>query len=165
MICFVLIQISYGQTYTDDDATDNDSVTLDGTNVSTGFFNSFFDNNQNQSNPVQGSSVFLVQVGENNQARVAVAAQSSDINVLQNGNDNDVNLTYQVASVFTELQQNGNNNYILDYSIDSEQDISIDLKQNGDNLNFERFGTNEISKNIKFTQTAASPTIIIRSFK
>lgn len=164
VLCFVITQESFSQTYAADDASDNESVTLNGTDVSEGVFNSFFNTTQNQNTPVQGSSVFLSQIGDDNFAKVSVAAQSSDINISQNGNDNDVNLTYQVNSVFTDLQQNGDNNYILDYSINANQNISLDLQQNGDNLNFERFGTNEMSKDIKFTQTAASPTIIIRSF-
>lgn len=164
VLCFLVTQLSLGQTYSSEEESNNEAVTLNGTNVSEGVFNSFFDTNT-ASTPVQGSAVFLTQIGEDNQARVRVSAQASDINILQNGNDNDVNLEYQVKSVFTDLQQNGNNNYILDYSIETNQEISLDLKQNGDNLTFERFGTNEISKNIKFTQTTASPIIIIRSFK
>ncbi|WP_299889228.1 hypothetical protein [uncultured Lacinutrix sp.] len=164
VICFLCAQISVSQTYSDD-VNDNESVTVNGTNVSAGVFNSFFNAPQSITTAPQGSSVFLTQIGESNQATVAVAAQTSDINVLQNGNDNDANLIYQVKSVFTDLQQNGDNNYVLDYAIDTNQDVSLDLQQNGDNLNFERFGTNQMSKNIKFTQTAASPTIIIRSFK
>ena len=117
-LCFLVTQLSLGQTYSSEEESNNEAVTLNGTNVSEGVFNSFFDTNT-ASTPVQGSAVFLTQIGEDNQARVPVSAQASDINILQNG----------------------------------------------DNLTFERFGTNEISKNIKFTQTTASPTIIIRSFK
>ncbi|WAC01809.1 hypothetical protein N7U66_18290 [Lacinutrix neustonica] len=164
VFCFLVMQISVGQTYSSEDPNTNETVTLNGTNVSEGVFNSFFDTNSAPTTR-PGSAVFLTQIGEDNNARVQVVAQASDINIVQNGNDNDVNLKYQVKSVFTDLYQNGNNNYITDYSIETNQDISLNLKQNGDNLNFERFGTNEISKNIKFTQTAASPTIIIRSFK
>lgn len=163
VVCFLVTQVSMAQTYSEEES-DNESVVLNNTTVSEGVFNSFFNPSTAQTTPVQGRSVFLTQIGEGNQVRVAVSAQTSDIKVLQNGDNNDVNLKYQVKSVFTDLQQNGNNNYILDYSIDPNQEVSLDLKQNGDNLNFERFGTNEISKNIKFTQTAASPTIIIRSF-
>lgn len=161
---FLLIQICLGQTYSSENQSANETVELNGTNVSEGVFNSFFETN-NSTTPTQGSAVFLTQIGEDNNTSVQVIAQASDINIVQNGNDNDVQLKYQVKSVFTDLYQNGNNNYILDYSIETDQDISLNLKQNGDNLNFERFGTNEISKNIKFTQTEASPTIIIRSFK
>ena len=48
--------------------------------------------------------------------------------------------------------------------IDANAEISLNLIQNGDNLKFDKFGSNSITKNIKFTQTEASPTIIIRSF-
>ncbi len=163
VLCFLVTQVSLGQTYSSEEESNNEEMTLNGVNVSEGEFNSFFATNTAAAQ-VQGSSLFLTQIGEGNQARVQVSAQDSDINILQNGNDNDVNLNYEVKSVFTDLQQKGNNNYILDYSFDTTQEISLDLKQNGDNLSFERFGTNEMSKNIKFTQSAASPTIIVRSF-
>ncbi|WP_055435845.1 hypothetical protein [Lacinutrix algicola] len=165
VLCFLVIQESFSQTYAaDNDTSNSETVTLNNTDVSEVVFNSFFNTTPNQNIPVQGSSVFLSQIGDDNLAKVRVSAQASDINIEQNGNDNDVNLTYKVKSVYADLQQNGDNNYILDYSINVNQDISLDLQQNGDNLNFERFGTNELSKNIKFKQTAASPTIIIRSF-
>lgn len=164
VILFSVAQVS-GQTYSEEQETESEAVTLNGTSVSEGMFSSFFNTNNNQTTAVEGSSVFLTQIGEANKARVAVSAEASDINVLQNGNQNEVDLQYDVKTVAADLEQNGDNNYLLDYTIDPSQNISLDVTQNGDNLNFERFGTNELSKNIKFTQTAASPTIIIRSFK
>lgn len=160
-------QISWSQNYSDDeDDTEETTVTeVNGTNVSPTFFNSFFDTAPNAKlATVQGNSVFIRQIGESNLVAASVQSNASDINLNQNGDFNDVRLVYNVNKVVADLNQNGDNNQIKDYVLDTSADISLDLTQNGDNLKFERFGSNEISKNIKFTQTAASPTIIIRSF-
>lgn len=164
-LSFIVIQVSFGQTYAADEGDTGSVEPAKLKGISQGVYTSLFNTAQSRASEVQGRSVILSQIGDDNTTKIAVSAQSSDIRIKQNGNDNDVNLTYQAKSVFTDLKQNGNNNFISDYAINPDQDISLDLQQNGSNLNFERFGTNELSKNIKFTQSAASPTIIIRSFK
>lgn len=164
-VLFFIAHISIGQTYSGDSNKTNKEETLKEANVSSGLFNSYFNTTANKASAVNGSSVFLKQIGQDNQAKIQVASKATDINILQNGNDNDVNLNYDVKTVSTTLQQNGNNNYVIDNVINPTEDVSLQLKQNGSNLNFERFGSNELSKNIKFNQTSASPTVIIRSFK
>jgi len=161
-------QISYSQSYSDDDDDDDSQETvteLNGENVSPEFFTSFFNTAPDPKlATVQGNSVFIRQIGESNLVGASIQSNASDVNIAQNGDENDVRLIYNVDKVVADLTQNGNSNGIKDYVIDPNAEISLNLTQNGDNLKFERFGTNEISKNIKFTQTAASPTIIIRSF-
>jgi len=164
-VFFLIAQFGFGQTYSEKSIKNNKEEVLKEANVSAGMFNSYFNSPVNNAPNIQGSSVFLKQIGQSNITKVRVLSQATDINVLQNGNDNDVNLTYDVNTVSTKLQQNGNNNYVIDNVVNPNQDVSLQLKQNGNNLNFERFGSNELSKNIKFNQTSASPTVIIRSFK
>lgn len=163
-LCFFVTQLSSGQTYSSEEESNNETITLNGTTVSESLFNSFFDTNR-ASSPVQGSGVFLTQIGEDNQARVQVSAQASDINILQKGDDNFANLEYKVNTVISNVSQNGNSNSIKDYVYNVENDISLQLQQEGDNLYFERFGTNELTKSLQFRQTEASPIIIIRSFE
>ncbi len=86
VLCFLVTQVSLGQTYSSEEENNNEAITLNGTNVSEGEFNSFFATNT-ASAPVRGSAVFLTQIGEDNQARVRVSAQASDINIRQNGNE------------------------------------------------------------------------------
>lgn len=164
-VFFLIAQFGIGQTYSEKSNKNNKEEALKEANVSAGMFTSYFNSPGNNALNVQGSSVFLKQIGQSNATKVRVSSQATDINVLQNGNNNDVNLTYDVNTVSTKLQQNGNNNYVIDNVVNPNQDVSLQLKQNGNNLNFERFGSNELSKNIKFNQTSASPTVIIRSFK
>lgn len=165
IICFS--QVCFSQNYSEDEDLDNETTIteLNGEDVSPDFFNTFFDTNPNPKlNTVQGNSVFLRQIGDSNITFAAVKSNASEVNINQNGNENDVKLVYDVDKVVTDVNQNGNRNRVTDFVIKPGAEISLDVTQNGDNLKFERFGSNEISKNIKFTQTAASPTIIIRSF-
>lgn len=160
-------QVSFSQNYSDDNTESETTVTeLNGENVSPEIFSSFFTTTANPKlAAVQGNSVFITQIGEYNKVAADVTSNASDINIAQNGNLNKLELIYEVDKVVADLIQNGDENEIKDYVFDKNAEISLDLTQNGDNLKFERFGANEISKNIKFTQTEASPTIIIRSFK
>ena len=162
-----LFQWGIRQTYTkdDEDADRQAGTELNGQEVSQSVFNSFFDTTPNEDlNTITGNSVSITQIASFNTSVVKVASRASDIKIAQNGNANNINLTYKVDAVVSDLEQNGNENAILDYVIDPNAKVSLELKQNGDGLYFERFGANSISKNIKFTQTTASPTVIIRSF-
>lgn len=169
IVLIFTLQISFSQNYSEDEDTTESETTvteLNGEDVSPEFFSSFFDTTANPKlETVQGNSVFITQIGESNKVAAAIFSDASDINVAQNGDFNDINLQYQVNKVVADLAQNGNNNEIKDYVLDANAQVSLDLTQNGDNLKFDKFGNNDMTKNIKFTQTEASPTIIIRSFK
>ncbi len=113
---------------------------------------------------IQGNSVYLRQIGDFNTTRIVTNTNSSEINLLQNGDYNDTNLDYTANTAVADLIQNGNNNRIRDFANNPDADISLDLIQDGSYLNFEREGVNELTKSLKFRQTEASPTIIVRSF-
>ncbi|WP_055446647.1 hypothetical protein [Lacinutrix mariniflava] len=166
IIClFLSAQMMFSQTYTDDENNSEGSTQLGGQNVSHEFFSSFFDTTINPKlSTVQGNSVFITQVGQYNGVAADIESNASEITISQNGKFNNLNLEYNVDKVVANLSQNGNSNIIKDYVIDANAEVSLDLKQNGNNLKFDKFGTNSITKNIKFTQTESSPSIIIRSF-
>lgn len=111
-----------------------------------------------------GSSVFLQQIGDFNNAEISVRANASEIQVLQNGDANTTFLDYQVNTVITNVIQNGDGNVLTDFVTDPSQDISLDIQQQGNYLTFERFGSNELTRSLRFIQTEASPSIIVRSF-
>lgn len=113
---------------------------------------------------IEGNSVYVRQIGDFNTARIATNTNASEINLLQNGNNNDTNLDYTANTAVADLIQNGNSNRIRDFVNNPNADISLDLVQDGSYLNFEREGVNELTKSLKFRQTEASPTIIVRSF-
>jgi len=167
LILLMSVHLGWSQTYSDDDDDESTeaSTTVNGQEFSQAQFSSFFDTTPNEAlQTINNNSIFLEQVGSNNRSTVRVASRASDINVSQNGLRNNVDLTYRVDAVVTTLGQNGNDNRISDYVIDPNAQVSLELQQNGNNLTFDKFGTNNITKNIKFTQTEASPTVIIRSF-
>jgi hypothetical protein len=114
--------------------------------------------------PMEGNSVYVRQIGDFNTTSIVSKTNASEINLLQNGSNNDTNLNYTANTAMADLIQNGDNNRIRDFVNNPDADTSLDLFQNGSNLNFERDGINELTKSLKFKQTEASPTIIVRSF-
>lgn len=155
------------QTYNKDEEETQTNTEINGTSISPEVFASFgFDNSVNpRSATLQGNSVFITQIGQTNNAAIFTETNASEINLLQNGDFNNVNLAYSTNTAIADLEQNGNENTIIDFVNEPEADVSLDLKQNGNGLNFERNGVNSITKSLKFTQTEASPTLIIRSYK
>lgn len=163
LFCFSVI-ICNAQNYSEDESDDNLETELTNNAIPVfdllGIDNSINSINQN----IEGNSIFLRQIGDFNNVNVSVRSTSSDINIVQNGSTNDTFLQYQVNSAFTDILQNGNDNNITDFVINPQEDISLDLQQQGNYLTFERYGSNSLTRSLKFTQTEASPTIIIRSF-
>src|SRR5690606_21444382 len=102
-------------------------------------------------------------IGEYNTTSIRTRTNASEINVLQNGNSNDANLDYIANTAVTDVIQNGDFNSIRDFVSKPDMDLSLDLIQDGNNLNFVREGANELTKSIKFRQSEASPSLIVRS--
>jgi len=160
----LIAQVSYGQTY-NESTSDEESVisnielsksVLSNLGIGTGT------NPRNAT--IEGNSVFLEQIGQYNTTSIKTRTESSEINVLQDGNRNNVDITYEANTAIADLVQNGNNNQIVDFVIDENADISLDLIQDGNNLKFVREGVNSLTKSLKFKQTEASPVLIIRSY-
>ncbi len=113
---------------------------------------------------VQGNQVFIEQVGDFNEAQVTTRTNASDISLEQRGNSNFSSLNYTANTAIADIVQNGNNNQLKDFVNQPGADISIDLIQEGNGLNFERNGANNLTKSIQFRQTESTPNLIIRSF-
>tara|TARA_R100000935_G_scaffold9625_1_gene19551 strand:- start:34054 stop:34584 length:531 start_codon:yes stop_codon:yes gene_type:complete len=158
------VTIAMGQTYKEEEENgtqlrDTENTTLQELQLLG------IDNSPNPRNAeITGNAVFVRQIGEFNQANFKIAANASEININQNGDNNLADLEYQVNTAVTNLQQNGDFNTLVDFVIDGTEDVSLDLEQNGDGMYFERFGSNAITRSLRFKQTEASPTIIVRSF-
>ncbi len=120
---------------------------------------------RNQSSLSEGvNSIFIQQVGANNVVLSNIIAESSDIKIFQNGDQNIVEIEESAREIEKVITQNGNNNSVIDFSFNSEISTNLQLIQEGDNLIFERFGSNELSKNLKFKMSGDAKTIIVRSF-
>jgi hypothetical protein len=167
-LLFILLAIQDGmsQTYTDDQGELSDRELVQSNNMTANIFQALGINNQTNTRnlEVSGNSINLRQIGEYNQVNIKGSTNASDINIRQNGDYNLTSLEYKVNTAVTDLSQNGDSNVIKDYVYNSSEDIFLNLQQDGDNLYFERFGSNNLTKSLQFKQTEASPTIIIRSF-
>lgn len=119
----------------------------------------------NASRLSQGTNaIFIQQIGANNTITSRIQAQSSNIRLIQNGDDNSIEIDEASREIEKLITQNGNNNSVVDFSFNPDASTSLELTQEGSNLIFERFGTNELSKNLKFTMSGNARTITIRSF-
>jgi len=124
-----------------------------------------FISSRNQSTIREGlNSVFIQQVGTNNTVLSNTIAESSDIKIFQNGDENIVEINESAKEIEKLITQNGNNNLIIDFSLNPDISTNLELLQEGSNLIFERYGSNELSKNLKFKMTGEARTIIVRSF-
>ena len=171
VICLLAIifapSLVTSQTYKPDkkNNADGSEVVLQGQNVNPEMMANLgiFSDPNPRNATIQGNSIFLRQIGDYNTASIQSRTNASEINVLQNGNSNDTQLNYIANTAVTDVVQNGDFNRIKDFVNNPDLDISLDLMQDGNNLNFERDGANELTKSIKFRQSEASPSLIVRS--
>ena len=119
---------------------------------------------ENSINTSNSNSIFIQQIGQRNDVVANVNADRSTIVLVQNGNNNVIDIDETSFEIQKTISQNGQNNVVLDYSFDPKSSTSLELMQEGDNLYFERFGTNELSNSLKFKMTGNARSIIIRSF-
>jgi len=160
----------FAQTFDEDpgeEEVNGNEIVLDNQSVSSAILlNLGFDTSPNVRNQqITGNSIFLTQIGDLNITSISSNTTSSEIQVTQRGNSNFTALDYRANTIVTNVTQDGNFNLIRDFVNNPTEDASLDLLQQGDNLTFERFGTNSITRSLRFVQTEASPTIIIRSFQ
>lgn len=161
----LIAPLAIAQTYISekDNNTDGTEVVLQGQNVSPEVLG-IFTAPSSRNATIQGNSVFLRQIGDFNTASIRTHTNASEINLLQDGNSNDAKLDYTANTAVADLVQKGDYNTIKDFVNNPDMDISLDLVQDGNGLQFERNGANELTKSIKFRQSEASPAIIVRSF-
>lgn len=110
------------------------------------------------------NAVFIQQIGTDNQVYSNITAQSSEIRLQQNGAQNLIDINETAIDIEKFVSQNGANNTVTDFSISPNISTSLDIVQEGNNLTFEKFGTNELSKNLRFRMSGNDRTIIVRSF-
>lgn len=156
---------TFSQTYKTDNNKSGDKIEI-APNMSPDVLAGLIINtNPNPKNAIiAGNSVYLQQIGDYNTTRIVTRTNASEINVTQNGDYNDTHIDYTANTAIVDLVQNGNSNRFRDVVNDPDANISVDLVQEGSYLNFEREGVNELTKSLKFRQTEASPTIIVRSY-
>ncbi len=118
-----------------------------------------------QLNTLEGlNTVFIQQIGNNNNVLSSIIAESSSINIIQNGNENQIEINETAREIQKTITQLGDNNTVVDFSFNPDISTNLELIQEGNNLNFERFGNNDLSKSLKFKMAGDARTIIVRSF-
>ena len=108
--------------------------------------------------------VFIQQVGEGNNIDATIRSQSSNVSYNQNGDFNYIGIKVNVEDYTSTINQQGNNNNIFDQIYNTNAAASIELNQTGNNLHFERFGSNDIGDNLQFNMMGESRTIVVRNF-
>ncbi|WP_103071886.1 hypothetical protein [Aquimarina sediminis] len=110
------------------------------------------------------NTVFIQQIGADNVVLSNINATSSDVKLVQNGNRNKIEINESAREVEKVITQTGANNSVIDFSFNPNISTTLELIQEGNDLIFERFGSNELSKNLKFKMSGDARTIIVRSF-
>lgn len=108
--------------------------------------------------------VLIQQVGEGNNIDATIRSQSSNVSYNQNGDFNYIGIKVNVEDYTSTINQQGNNNNIFDQIYNTNAAASIELNQTGNNLHFERFGSNDIGDNLQFNMMGESRTIVVRNF-
>jgi len=121
---------------------------------------------QQQQLQKSGSTVFINQVGEGNIVNAQLrASQSANSVFQQTGDFNTINSTLTARNIENNIIQKGSNNQVFDYINTPNKDVSLNLNQQGNDLNFERFGSNAIGDKLQFNMTGSFKTIIVRNFQ
>lgn len=158
ILLFVAIA-SYGQNNTLDDDTRLKDIMFN-----TFHTNSLEQDRQGQAN-FQNNEVFIQQIGNGNNINSQVSAEKRTLNYTQLGDYNSINVKVNAEKIQQNIIQNGNANNVFDFSNAPSQEVSLNLSQNGNNLHFERYGSNSIGDKLEFNMTGNSKSIIIRNFQ
>lgn len=126
-----------------------------------------FLNQENAATSLQANlnkTVLIRQVGETNTAFLNVFSDSYSIEVIQTGDYNTVDVNETALQISKNIIQTGDHNTYFENSFTSGEHTMMHLNQEGDNLYFEKFGSNALSDKIKLKMTGNSKTILLRNF-
>jgi hypothetical protein len=110
------------------------------------------------------NSVFIAQIGDNNDIVSITKSFESDISIVQNGNQNVTVLDLNSTKLAETVIQKGDNNTFLDYSPFKSDVRNATINQTGNNQNLTMFGSNSLSEKIKISMQGQDQSIIIRNF-
>lgn len=117
--------------------------------------------NKNAVNSTSQNSVFIQQIGSDNQVRTFVNSTNSTINLNQNGSDNFIFLDKTANQINQFVLQQGTNNNVVDFNLATDNPINTNFTQTGNNLNIINIGANSISKELTVNQSGNSGSVII----
>jgi len=106
----------------------------------------------------------IQQVGNNNFALTNTASNRSNVQYLQTGDDNSILSVNRASNVRERVAQRGVSNSILHLSLRNLNTSNLNVIQRGNNLKFEKFGSNAQTNGLKFRMRGNNQTLIVRSF-
>ncbi|MGH2666942.1 hypothetical protein [Flavobacterium sp.] len=109
----------------------------------------------------EGSYVIISQIGNLNSSNVNVSSSNTELSIIQNGSNNVVDIDKSANQIKETIIQSGNDNYIKDSALYSNQNISQQFSQYGDNLSLYNYGSNSISDTMTIIQSGNQKSIII----
>mgnify|MGYP003629966842 CR=1 FL=1 len=121
-------------------------------------------NQQAASQTTSGSSVFINQVGENNDAQIDVQARNSLINIFQSGMSNLTLIDVSAFEITQNITQNGEENRFYNFSSNPSALQNMEVIQNGVNQDITVFGENSLSENMKINMQGNDRSLVIRNF-
>ena len=111
------------------------------------------------------NQVYIQQVGQQNFSDVNISSEESFLNLSQDGSQNFVNLSLNTRRVYGNVIQQGEDNYYRESTFAPNDEVSVNLEQNGNNLHLERYGSNSIGNKLDLKMTGEGKSIIIRNYK
>lgn len=117
-----------------------------------------FKNNQ------ANNAIYIQQIGIKNSIYSTTISEESNIGIRQQGDRNFISLSENAMRITKNIVQQGDQNTAVDFNYDRNTISKLELLQDGNNLYFERFGINSLTKSIKFTMKGNSKTILVRSY-
>ncbi|MFT5964646.1 MAG: adenylate cyclase [Flavobacterium sp.] len=112
-------------------------------------------------NLIQSGGVNIKQIGSYNSLKIYLKAESVAVSVVQNGTGNQLELEREANSIKQKVVQEGQNNSIKDFSIYTNNNVNIELIQQGNNQSILNYGSNSISENMKVVQSGNGAAVII----
>ena len=110
------------------------------------------------------NTVFITQIGDNNEVGSVTSSNESNIQYVQIGNYNILDVNVGSERIDESIFQIGNNNTVFDYNVFKNELHDIEVSQSGNNQNLTLFGANSISEKLKVSMQGQNQTIIVRNF-
>lgn len=111
------------------------------------------------------NSIYIQQVGNNNDVISNTRSLYSNINLVQRGNNNEVGLNVTAGIINENIFQNGSNHKFFDFSSKGTVLHSAAVYQTGRNQNLLWYGNNSISEKMMIRMKGKNQTVIIRNIK
>ncbi len=111
------------------------------------------------------NTVYIKQVGYQNSISSRTKTLESNVGYLQYGAGNSIYFSLEAAKITSVINQEGTNNSFLSSSFNAGATLNTQVSQQGNNLQVESFGVNNIADQMKLKMTGNYRTVIIRNFQ